>query len=427
MHYTIRMAARSVLHIDVNSAYLSWTAVELLKNGHPEDIRRTNAAIAGDREQRRGIILAKSESAKRAGVRTAMTVSEALRLCPDLRLYPPDPPLYAVYSDRLYELLSEYSDVIERFSVDECFLDYTGSEKLFGPPAEAAFAISRRVREELGFTVNIGVAQNKFLAKMASEREKPDRVHTLFPEEIEEKMWPLPLREMFGVGRSTENALSRLGLVTIGDVARADLRLLKRELKPALGQLLWDRANGIDDAPVVPAAERELKSIGHSTTTARDVTDEAEALRILLQLSERVGIRLRRAERLAGGVSVELKNADFTVYRHQRKLARTIETTTEIYGQAREIFREMWRGDALRLLGVSVFALSGGNAENESIRVSGLPRQLSLFDALDPGAESPSGPPGQNDGAPAARALEEAQDRIRSRFGKKAITRGTLL
>ncbi|MDR1815282.1 MAG: DNA polymerase IV [Clostridiales Family XIII bacterium] len=395
---------RSILHIDVNSAYLSWTAVEFLAHGRADDIRRIPSAIAGDPRSRHGIILAKSEPAKKYGIKTAMTLAEAQRRCPDLALFPPDHAMYKVYSDRMYALLCEYTDIIERFSIDECWLDYTGSEKIFGPPLEAARAISARIRKELGFTVNIGVSTNKLLAKMASEREKPDKIHTLYPGEIAEKMWPLPTDELFGVGHSTKQALARVGLRTIGDVAHADAVMLRQLLKPVMGQLVHDHANGIDDTPVLREELRAEKSIGHSTTTPRDVTDEEEALRYLLSLSERVGLRLRDAGLEAGVASVELKNKSFYTYRHQKKLPSRVRTTSEIYEAACAIFREMWRGDDLRLIGVSLTDLAPAGARA---------RQISLFE--DP-EETARG-----------RAIEETQDEIRKKFGRDAIKRGTLV
>ena len=387
---------KSILHIDVNSAFLSWTAVDMLEKGAEEDIRLLPSAIAGDPERRHGIILAKSEIAKKAGIKTAMTLNEAFRRCPDLKLYPPSHSLYGEYSDKLYELLSEYTDVIERFSIDECWLDYTGSEKIFGTPEEAAAKISARIKEELGFTVNIGISTNKLLAKMASEMEKPDKIHTLYPNEIEEKMWPLPVRELFGVGRATEETLTKLGMKTIGDVAKADLSLLQNVLKPAMGKAIHDRANGIDDSTVTKAEEHESKNIGHSDTTSDDVVSEEEALYYLLSQSERVGVRLRKAGKKANVVTVQLKNSAFKTYSHQRKLSKSISTTTEIYSIASELFSEMWRGDALRLLGVSLSDLKDEEG------------QISLFDEKE------------------ADELEKAQDIIREKYGKDAITRGTL-
>ena len=400
-----------MIHIDVNSAYLSWTAVEMMKT-ESQDIRLIPSAIAGDPEKRHGIILAKSEPAKKYGITTAMTLAEALRRCPKLEIFPPNHELYKKYSNRLYVLLSEYTDVIERFSIDECWLEYTGSEKIFGPPEAAAEQISKRAKSELGFTVNIGISVNKFLAKMASEMQKPDRIHTLYPSEIEKKMWPLPIRELFGVGRSAAEALIKLGLHTIGDAARADVTILKNALKPAMGQLIHDRANGIDDSPVLTEEENERKVIGHSDTTAEDVKTEEDAMYHILSLSERVGRRLRKAGKRACVVTVQLKNSAFKTYRHQKKLSTPISSTTDIYTVASGLFSEMWRGDALRLLGVSLSDLRGADEPE-----AGTEPQLSLFDSVDIK---------EDEKQKQKELLDETQDKIRERFGKEAITRGTL-
>jgi len=381
----------------------------MLKNGSQEDIRLIPSAIAGDPEKRHGIILAKSEPAKKFGIKTAMTLAEALRRCPDLKTFPPDNRLYSEYSDRLYALLSEYTDVIERFSIDECWLDYTGSEKIFGPPETAAAQISRRVKEELGFTVNIGVSVNKLLSKMASEMQKPDRIHTLYPCELEEKFWPLPVRELFGVGRSAEEALAGLGLLTIGDVARTDPVLLQNALKPAMGRLMHDRANGIDDSPVVRDEDSERKVIGHSDTTPGDVKTEEEACYYLLSQAERVGMRLRKAGKRAGVITVQLKNSAFKTYSHQKKLSSPVSSASDIYAAACGLFTEMWRGDALRLLGISLSDLRDEDEAEEG--------QLSLFNSIDTE---------ENDRKIENETLEKTQDMIRERFGKGAITRATL-
>jgi DNA polymerase-4 len=415
---------RSVLHIDVNSAYLSWTAVEMLKKGVEEDIRLFPSAIAGDPAARHGIILAKSESAKRFGIKTAMTLNEARRLCPGLRIFPPDHEKYKEYSDRLFIILAEYTDVIERFSIDECWLDYTGSEKIFGSPEKAAAEISGRVKNELGFTVNIGVSVNKLLSKMASEMEKPDKIHTLYPYEIEEKMWPLPAGELFGVGRSAVNTLAKNGLITIGDVARADIGILKNALKPAMGLMVYERANGIDDSPVIKAEDYERKVIGKSDTTPSDVKTEEEAFYYILSLSERVGINLRKAGKRAGVISLQLKNSAFKTYRHQKKLPLPISSTSDIYALSCTLFREMWRGDDLRLLGISLSDLREEEVSEEQ-------QQLSFFTSDFTADGSVLVNQVENECSESVQnkkdVLEETQDQIRKRFGKDAITRGTLL
>ena len=246
--------SRIIFHIDVNSAFLSWTAVDRLKKGEEIDIRTIPSIIGGDSESRRGIVLAKSTPAKKYGIITGEPIAMALRKCPELVSFPPDFHLYSENSRKMFQILSEYSDRIEQFSIDEGFLDYTGMERLFGPPIEAAETIRRRIQKELGFTVNIGVSTNKILAKMAGELEKPDKLITLFPEEIEEKLWPLPVEELFMIGKRTAPRLHNMGIHTIGDLAKFPLPFLEKEFK-SFGKMMHCYANGIDDSVVEPVRE----------------------------------------------------------------------------------------------------------------------------------------------------------------------------
>ena len=261
--------SRIIFHIDVNSAYLSWTAVEQLKSGAALDIRTIPAIIGGDRKSRHGVVLAKSIPAKKYGIHTGEPVANALRKCPDIHMEPPDHALYHEYSRRLMEFLHTYTPDIEQVSVDECYLDFTGIAHRYHSYVSAAFEIKDRVREKFGFTVNIGISSNKLLAKMASDFEKPDRVHTLFPEEIKVKMWPLPVRELYMAGGSSVETLKKLGIRTIGELAQADPKILELHLK-SHGRMLWNFANGIDDSPVV-TWKTEAKGIGNSTTLPADV------------------------------------------------------------------------------------------------------------------------------------------------------------
>ncbi|MDR3225900.1 MAG: DNA polymerase IV [Clostridiales Family XIII bacterium] len=392
-----------IFHIDANSAYLSWTAVERLKQGAREDIRRIRAAIAGDPKTRRGIILAKSDSAKACGVRTGETIQEAMKKCPGLTLFPPDHEMYARYSDAMYEVLSRYSPVIERYSIDECFLDYTASEALFGPPLDVAFKLKEDIKTTLGFTVNIGVSVNKILAKMGSELEKPDKVHSLFPGEIAEKMWPLPVGELFSIGRSARTKLISSGIRTIGDAARLDRKFLVALLGEAHGATVHEYANGIDHSPVMPADEYDRKGIGNSTTTAYDVTTNAEADKILLWLSDKVGTRLRKHGSYAKVISVSMRPADFTkrAYGHQRRMDLPICSTDAIYAEARALFREAWRGEPIRNMGIHFNEITDSKEG-----------QLSLF------GYSASAEPEE------AEDLDKAVDSIRERFGSGALKRG---
>ena len=345
------------MHIDANSAYLSWTAVKMLEEGYENDIREIPAAVAGDPKNRHGIILAKSIPAKKRGVRTGESLFEARRKCPELQIFPHDFPLYMSFSDEMYRIISEYSPVIQRYSVDECFMDYTGSERKFGDPVSCAHRIRRRIREELGFTVNIGVAENRLLAKMASDFKKPDRVHSLFSHEIADKMWPLPVEDLFMVGRATARRLHRININTIGDLAQADPGLLQRLFK-SHGILIRQYANGIDPTPVVPNGEIPQKGLGNSTTVDHDVSTAEEAHMILLALTERVAGRLRRIKKFARIVSVTVTSSEFMRYGHQIKLDSPTDITSEIFLYVRRLFDEVWQGEKIRHLGVSLSELS---------------------------------------------------------------------
>ncbi len=261
-----------IFHIDVNSAFLSWEAVYRLAHcGEQLDLREAVSAVGGDTSLRHGIILAKSIPAKKYGIRTGEAIWQAKEKCPGLILVPPNYGLYERCSAAFMDILREYSDVVEQYSIDEAFIDMSASCHLFGTKEEAARQIRERIREELGFTVNIGISSNKLLAKMASDFRKPDRVHTLYPEEIQRKMWPLPVSELFFVGRATAKKLFSMGIRTIGELAVADPAWLKEILKKQ-GEVIWAFANGIDLSPVsaIPAAN---KGYGNSTTIPFDVED----------------------------------------------------------------------------------------------------------------------------------------------------------
>ena len=298
-----------VFHIDVNSAFLSWEAVyRLAHKGGKLDLREIASAVGGDITLRHGIILAKSIPAKVYGIKTGESIPEAKKKCPNLVLVPPNYGLYEQCSAAFMEILREYSDVVEQYSIDEAFVDMSTSCHLFGTPEQTAVQIKDRIREKLGFTVNIGISTNKLLAKMASDFQKPDRMHTLYPEEIKEKMWPLPVSDLFFVGRATATKLLSMGIRTIGELADADPVWLKKMLKKQ-GEIIWGFANGIDLSPVL-AQPPANKGYGNSTTTPYDVTDVETADRVLLALSETVGNRLRADRVQAGMVSVGIRYSD---------------------------------------------------------------------------------------------------------------------
>jgi len=326
----MRKMGRIIFHIDVNSAFLSWQAVYNKSIGAKEkDLRDIISVIGGDETKRRGVVLAKSEKAKRYGIKTGQSLFEARKLCPDIKVVRPNFKIYRMYSNKLFNLLSEYSDIIERYSIDECFLDYTNSVKLFGEPLKVAYEIQKRIKDELGFTVNIGISSNKLLAKMAGDLEKPNKVITLFPEEMEKKMFELSISELFMVGRKTKEKLNTLGIKTIGDLNKCSLEFLINNFKKSQGKLLYNYSHGIDESEVNP--KRETKSIGNSTTLGKDVKSIDEAKRILLALSDSVGTRLRKQGLKGNVINVTIKNHMFHTYSHRKTLHYSTNSTNTIY------------------------------------------------------------------------------------------------
>ena len=279
-----------IFHIDVNSAYLSWTAVEQLKNGARTDIRTIPAIIGGDQKSRHGIVLAKSVPAKKYGIRTGEPVANAFRKCPNLHMEAPDHEMYHKHSRELMAFLRSYTPDIEQVSVDECYMDFTGISGRFASPVEAAFEIKDEVKKRFGFTVNIGISDVKVLAKMASDFEKPDRVHTLFRKEIQEKMWPLPISDLFMAGHSSVETLRKLEIQTIGDLAKADSKLIELHLK-SHGRRLWEFANGMDDS-IVESEKAEAKGVGNSTTLSKDQVIYQIAVELFCEMWNGKPIRL---------------------------------------------------------------------------------------------------------------------------------------
>ena len=390
-----------IFHIDVNSAFLSWEAVyRLAHRGGKQDLRMTASAVGGDAALRHGIILAKSIPAKKYGVETGEALWEAKMKCPGLILVPPDYGLYEKCSGAFMEILRDYSDVVEPYSIDEAFVDMSASCHLFGTPEETGRQIKERIYETLGFTVNVGISSNKLLAKMASDFRKPNRVHTLYPEEIREKMWPLPVSDLFFVGRATAKKLFSVGIRTIGELAAEDPKWLRGLLKKH-GEVIWGFANGVDSSPVLMEPEAN-KGYGNSTTTPADVTDVETADKVLLALSETVGARLRMDEVRAGVVSVGIRYWDLSYVSHQRRLYNATDLTVEICQAACKLFREMWNGQPVRHLGVHTADISGGERF----------RQGSLFDEIDYEKLS---------------RLDKTIDDIRDCFGMDAVKRAVFL
>ena len=390
-----------IFHIDVNSAFLSWEAVFRLKHrGGTLDLRQIPAAVGGDMTMRHGIILAKSIPAGKYGVRTGESIPEAKKKCPNLMLVPPNYSLYERCSAAFMSILREYSDVVEQYSIDEAFVDMSTTCHLFGTPEETAGQIRERIYQELGFTVNIGISENKLLAKMASDFRKPNRVHTLYAHEIREKMWPLPVSDLFFVGRATAKRLLDLGIRTIGELAQADPVMLRDYLKKQ-GEVIWGFANGIDCSPVLSEAPAN-KGYGNSTTAPFDVTDRENAEKILLALAETVGTRLRQDNVQIEIVAVGIRFTDLSYVSHRKILSSSTNITGEIYRAACELFRELWNGAAIRHLGIHTCRVQSGE----------FARQLSLFDEVDYGK---------------LMKADETMDNIRSRYGIDSVKRVVFL
>lgn len=352
---------RFIMHIDVNNAFLSWTAVDMLKNGADIDIRTIPAIIGGDEKQRHGIVLAKSTIAKQFGIKTADTIYQAKKKCPQIRIFPSKHSMYQKYSNELYQYLLTYTDKIERFSIDECFIDCSDFIKTRESFIKLAKQINKEVQEKFGFTVNIGLSSVKVLAKMASDFEKPNKIHTLYIDEIKEKMWNLPVGELFMVGKKSVPKLSLLGIITIGDLARYDKKILVKKLGK-FGEMIWNYANGIDNDPVHYEAELP-KGIGNSVTLPKDCNNIEELNKILLALSEKVSYRLRSYTLKATVINVQIKTNEFITYSHQQKITIPTNNTKEIYKMAKKLLEQLYKNQSIRLIGIRVDNLTDSNQE----------------------------------------------------------------
>ena len=395
------MAQRVIFHVDANSAFLSWTAAYKVKVlGEEQDIREVPSVVAGDKESRHSIILAKSTPAKKYGIQTGEPLFQALEKCPDLVVVQPDYSLYVEASRHFVEMLRQFSPVVEQYSIDEAWVDMTGTERLWGPPRLAAEKMRLRIWEELGFTVNVGISSNKLLAKMAGDFEKPNKVHTLFPEEVEEKFWPLPVRDLFLVGAATERKLKMLGIYTIGDLAHADVNVLKRRMGKH-GETIWHFANGRNADAVTPEPA-ENKGYGNSVTTPQDVLTHEQGHQVLLSLCETVASRMRADDRCGSCVTVHLRTNAFHHFSHQSCLLGATNITGEIYREACRVFDEAWDGvTPLRQIGVQMTRLSKEPYQ-----------QYDFFSGMTPQQYEKK------------MKLDETVDALRDKYGEDAVRRG---
>lgn len=390
---------RIIMHIDVNNAFLSWTAIYLLNNGSKYDIRNSYAVIGGDEKSRNGIVLAKSTPCKKLGIKTADTIYSAKKKCPALKVYPPNFSFYSKMSNSMFKLLSTYTPDIEIASIDECYLDYGKVKKLYGDPYEFALKIQKQIFDELGFTVNIGIANNKLCAKMASDFSKPFKIHTLYDYEVSEKMYPLAVGELFGIGKKTVPKLERLGIYTIADLANSDENILRRYFKNMASSMILS-ARGINNDPVV-SDNFVPKGIGNEITLVSDTDDFDIISSHLLALSENVALRLRRQKKYAHTVCVTVKTGDFKRRSHQKKLSNATCSTDVIYDVSKKIFLEMNLEEPIRLIGVRLDNLTDV-----------MTYQISLF---------------ENDFSKPSNDLDDAVDSIKMKYGSRIIKKASLI
>lgn len=387
-----------IFHIDVNNAFLSWTAIDLLNQGYKYDIRNSYAVVGGDETKRRGIVLAKSNSAKKLGVVTGETLYSARKKCKVLKVYSPNYSFYQKMSSSLFQLLSKYTDEIEPFSIDECFFDYTHIKHLYGNEIDFAYKLKDEIKNTLGFTVNIGIANNKLCAKMASDFLKPNRVHTLYDEEIITKMYPLPIEDLFGIGKKTAPKLRKLNINTIADLANYDELELSKYFKNTAKKMI-EQARGIDNS-IVQKVKEERESIGNTTTLERDYTEKVEIYSILEKIADNVTRQLRKQNKYAYVVSVQLKDCYFKNKQHQMKLKNATNLTNEVFNVSKKLLDEMWEDKPIRLVGIRLDNLT---KENNI--------QISLFDKNEEHRDV---------------KLEKTLDELKDKFGNGIIKNASL-
>ena len=391
---------RLIFHIDVNSAFLSWESARRVSQGLP-DLREIPSCVGGDPKKRTGIVVAKSIPAKKYGIQTGEPVAMALRKCPNLVIVPSDFELYDKCSRAFKAICASFAPVMESFSIDEVFLDMTGTSLIYPDPIATAHQIKDKIHEALGFTVNVGISTNKLLAKMASDFEKPDKVHTLFPAEIPEKMWPLPIRDLLFLGKASEKKLQDFGIHTIGELAREKESTIQALLGEKTGRQLYQYARGIDNSPVLAQAE-ESKGFSVEKTFNDDIVSVEQVLPILLEQCDIVATRMRRKGKKCSCISVTFRTLDFKNRSHQTSLSSATDVTDEIYENARRLFLEFWKGQPLRLIGVALTGLTDESFE-----------QMSLFEDTKKKEQR--------------QKLDATLDAIRMKFGNDKITRASIM
>ncbi len=389
------MNKRIIFHIDVNNAFLSWTAIYLLKNGYKQDIRNIPSIIGGDESKRNGIVLAKSNIAKKYGIVTAETLYQARKKCPQVQLFPPNYNWYTKKSNDLFTYLEKYSPTIEIYSIDECFIDMSGTSFLYENYEKLAHQIKDEIFNLFGFTVNIGIGNNKLCAKMASDFEKPNKVHTLYLDEIPHKMWKLSVSELFMCGKKTALRLNEIGIKTIGELATYDQTKLRRIFKNQAISLI-ESANGIDNSKVEYKKSKN-ESISITETLTFDCKNIEKLKEILFAQAEEVGRKLRKKEMYANTVAIIYKSNLFKTTSHQTKLETSINKTTEIYKTVEELLERSYNDDPIRLIGLRLSDLTTTSKQ-----------QISLFEQTKKDDNEDK--------------VQELLDNINEKFGKTGVT-----
>lgn len=385
---------RIIMHIDVNNAFLSWSAIDLMNKGYKYDIRNSYAVIGGDESRRSGIVLAKSNSAKKLGIETGETLYSARSKCKVLRTYYPNYKFYQEMSNKLFKLISKYTDDIEVASIDECYMDYTKIKHLYGNEIEFAYKLKKEIYDTLRFTVNIGIANNKLCAKMASDFTKPYKVHTLYDDEVKAKMYPLKVGELFGIGKKTVPKLEQLGIYTIEDLATFNPLELSKYFKNQAIKMI-NSAKGIDNDPVKNIKD-ERKCLSNEITLEKDFTNKNDILIILKEISNNLAKILRNENKYCNVVEVHLKDNMFKTISHQKKLNNATNLTNEIYEASKVLLNEMYNDEPIRLIGIRLDKL-----------VSKSNHQVSLFEEIKVRDKDIK--------------LEKTIDSLQSKFGDRII------
>lgn len=388
------MEKRIIFHVDVNNAFLSWSAVLLLKQGYKIDIRKIPSIIGGDESKRHGIVLAKSPVAKKIGIKTAETIYTARKKCPNIKVFAPNYKWYYEQSYKFHQYLKQYSPNVEKYSVDEAYIDFSGTKYMYDNYIELAYKIKNDIKNKFGFTVNVGIANNMLCAKMASDFEKPDKVHTLFENEIKDKMWNLPIEELFMVGKSTSSILRKIGINTIGELANTDILILKKYFKNQAIFLKYS-ANGIDESKV-EKSESKNPSISISETLSSDVNDLEILESVLFRQATEISRQLRNRGKYCNVIAIIYKNSNFESYSKQIKLPNSTNNTNVIFEEVKKLLMLGWRKDYIRLIGIRLGDIS------ENFR-----KQISLFDIKEDSNFDDK--------------FQETMDEINNRFGKNTL------